>query len=122
MLPRRGSRPARPDWSVAANTAVALLHTEVRHDACDEKLTELVGELSTISLELQKLWAKHDVRPHLRCGYEDFRHPRVGGLHLSMDGRGAFDREGLTLTACQVLSFVEAERVFSSQAAEAAGR
>lgn len=58
-----------PDWSVAADTAVAILHTEAGRDPSDNALTELVGELSTRSPDFRRLWAKHDVRLH-QSGYK----------------------------------------------------
>ncbi|QUL79563.1 helix-turn-helix transcriptional regulator [Brevibacterium sp. SMBL_HHYL_HB1] len=93
-----GAHRLYPDWSVAADTAVALLHTEAGRDPSDEGLTELVGELNTKSPEFRKLWAKHDVRLH-QSGYKDFRHPLVGDLHLSLDALELPAEAGLTLTA-----------------------
>ncbi|MDH6293425.1 helix-turn-helix transcriptional regulator [Rhodococcus opacus] len=93
-----GAHRLYPDWQKAADTAVALLHTEAGRDPSDEGLTELVGELSTRSEEFRRLWAKHDVRLH-RSGYKDFRHPLVGDLHLSMDALEMPAQQGLTLTA-----------------------
>ncbi|MCH6470765.1 helix-turn-helix transcriptional regulator [Sinomonas terrae] len=93
-----GAHRLYPDWQVAAETAVALLHIEAGRDPSDEGLTELVGELSTKSEEFRKLWAKHDVRLHL-SGYKDFRHPQVGDLHLALDSLLLPAEHGLTLTA-----------------------
>ena len=94
----QGAHRLYPDWQVAANTAVALLHTEAGRDPTDEGLTELVGELSTKSGEFRKLWARHDVRLH-HSGYKEFRHPSVGDLRLSMDALELPAQKGLTLTA-----------------------
>lgn len=94
----RRSRNLYPDWQVAADTAVELLHTEAGRDPDDTGLTELVGELSARSTEFRTLWAKYDVRLHT-SGYKDFRHPVVGDLHLSMDALELPAAKGLTLTA-----------------------
>lgn len=92
------SRNLYPDWSVAADIGVALLHTEAGRDPDDAGLTELVGELSARSKEFRTLWAKYDVRLHTN-GYKDFRHPVVGDLHLSIDALELPAAKGLTLTA-----------------------
>ncbi|GAA1204391.1 helix-turn-helix transcriptional regulator [Prauserella alba] len=93
-----GAHRLYPDWQTAADTAVALLHTEVGRDPSNEELTELVGELSTRSQQFRTLWAKHDVRLH-QSGYKDFRHPAVGDLRLSIDALELPAQRGLTLTA-----------------------
>jgi transcriptional regulator with XRE-family HTH domain len=58
-----------PDWEKAADTAVAILHTEAGRD------------------------------PLHRGGYQDFRHPVVGELHLAFDALELPNAPGLTLTA-----------------------
>jgi hypothetical protein len=87
-----------PDWEKAADTAVAILHTEAGRDPFNKSLTELVGELSTCSEDFRTRWAQHDVRLH-RGGYKDFRHPVVGDLHLAFDALELPNAPGLTLTA-----------------------
>ncbi|MFF2051854.1 helix-turn-helix transcriptional regulator [Leifsonia sp. NPDC058194] len=87
-----------PDWEKAADTAVAILHTEAGRDPFDKALTDLVGELSTRSDEFRTRWARHDVRLH-RGGHKDFRHPAVGDLHLAFDALDIPSAPGLTLTA-----------------------
>ncbi|MEV6592396.1 helix-turn-helix transcriptional regulator [Streptomyces acidicola] len=93
-----GARRLYPDWQKAAETSVALLHTEAGRDPSNEQLTELVGELSTRSEDFRSLWARHDVRLH-RSGYKEFRHPAVGDLRLSFDALSLPAERGLTLTA-----------------------
>ena len=51
-----------PDWNDAADTSVALLHTEAGRDPYDRGLTDLIGELSTRSEPFRTRWAAHDVR------------------------------------------------------------
>ncbi|WP_426516439.1 helix-turn-helix domain-containing protein [Diaminobutyricibacter sp. McL0618] len=87
-----------PDWEKAADTAVAILHTEAGRTPYDKALTDLIGELSTRSDEFRCRWARHDVRLH-RGGYKDFRHPVVGDLHLALDALDIPNAPGLTLTA-----------------------
>jgi transcriptional regulator with XRE-family HTH domain len=87
-----------PDWEEAADTAVAILHTEAGRDPFNKPLTDLVGELSTRSEDFRTRWAQHDVRLH-RGGYKDFRHPAVGDLHLAFDALQLPNAPGLTLTA-----------------------
>jgi transcriptional regulator with XRE-family HTH domain len=87
-----------PDWEKAADTSVAILHTEAGRDPFNKSLTELVGELSTRSEDFRTRWAQHDVRLH-SGGYKDFRHPVVGNLHLAFDALELPNGPGLTLTA-----------------------
>ena len=87
-----------PDWEKAADTAVAILHTEAGRDPFNKTLTELIGELSTRSEDFRTRWAQHDVRLH-RGGYKDFHHPAVGDLHLAFDALELPNAPGLTLTA-----------------------
>ena len=87
-----------PDWSSAADTAVALLRTEVGRDPYDRALTDLVGELSTRSEQFARRWAAHDVRLH-RSGTKQFHHPVVGDLDLPFDALEIPGQVGLTLTS-----------------------
>lgn len=72
------------DWERAADDAVAQLRTEAGRDPYDRALTDLVGELSTRSLEFRTRWAAHDVRLH-RTGYKKLQHPVVGTLRLDFE-------------------------------------
>jgi hypothetical protein len=53
-----------PDWDDAADTSVALLHTEAGRDPYDRGLTDLIGELSTRSEAFRTRLAAHNVRLH----------------------------------------------------------
>jgi transcriptional regulator with XRE-family HTH domain len=86
-----------PDWEKAADTSVAILHTEAGRDPFNKSLTDLVGELSTRSEDFRVRWAQHDVRLH-NGGYKDFYHPVVGNLHLAFDALELPNAPGLTLT------------------------
>jgi transcriptional regulator with XRE-family HTH domain len=72
------------NWESAADDAVSQLRTEAGRDPYDRALTDLVGELSTRSLEFRTRWATHDVRLH-RTGRKHLRHPVVGELHLDFE-------------------------------------
>jgi transcriptional regulator with XRE-family HTH domain len=86
-----------PDWDDAADTSVALLHTEAGRDPYDRGLTDLVGELSTRSEPFRTRWAAHNVRLH-RTGVKHFRHPAVGRLDLTFDAMEIPTDPGLTIT------------------------
>jgi transcriptional regulator with XRE-family HTH domain len=92
------SRDFYPEWDEAANTSVALLRTEAGRDPYNRELTDLVGELATLSEEFRSRWAAHNVRLH-RTGVKHFRHPVVGLLDLSFDALELPGEPGLTLTA-----------------------
>jgi transcriptional regulator with XRE-family HTH domain len=47
-----------PDWHASANDAVAVLRAEAGHDASDQALTNLIGELSTRSDEFRTCWPR----------------------------------------------------------------
>ena len=87
-----------PEWEDAANTTVALLHTEAGRDPYDRGLTDLVGELSTRSETFRERWAAHDVRLH-QTGTKHLRHPLVGELKLGFEAMPMPADPGLTLTA-----------------------
>ena len=86
-----------PDWDDAADTSVALLHTEAGRDPYDRGLTDLIGELSTRSEPFRTRWAAHDVRLH-RTGVKHFCHPAVGRLDLTFDAMEIPTDRGLTMT------------------------
>jgi transcriptional regulator with XRE-family HTH domain len=84
------------DWERAADDAVSQLRTEAGRDPYDRALTDLVGELSTRSLEVRTRWATHDVRLH-RTGRKNVHHPVVGDLHLDFEVLELPADPGLTL-------------------------
>lgn len=87
-----------PEWEEAANTTVALLHTEAGRDPYDRGLTDLVGELCTRSETFRVRWAAHDVRLHL-TGTKHLHHPVVGDIKLGFEAMPMPADPGLTLTA-----------------------
>ena len=86
-----------PDWDIAADTSVAILHTEAGRDPHDKQLHDLVGELSTRSEEFRHRWSSHNVRYH-GAGTKTFRHREVGDLELAYESMDMISDPGLTLT------------------------
>ncbi len=84
FLDRERSERFHPSWTLAADICVQILRTEPGRDPYDKGLTDLIGELSTLSLDFRTRWAKHDVRLHA-TGVKHFHHPVVGDLHLSYE-------------------------------------
>jgi transcriptional regulator with XRE-family HTH domain len=83
-------------WERSADDAVSQLRTEAGRDPHDRALTDLVGELSTRSLEFRTRWAEHEVRLH-RTGRKNIHHPVVGDLHLDFEVLELPADPGLTL-------------------------
>jgi len=75
------ARDFYPDWDTAADTCVAILHTEAGRDPHDKDLHDLVGELSTRSEDFRTRWAAHNVLFH-RTGRKLLHPPVVGDLDL----------------------------------------
>ena len=83
------------------DTAVELLRPlriEAGRDAGDRNLSDLVGELATLSDEFRSRWAAHNVRLH-NHGDKRFHHPVVGELILSFEELPLPADSGLTMTA-----------------------
>ena len=85
------------DWDLAADTCVAILHTEAGRDPHDGDLQDLVGELSTLSDDFRRRWGAHDVRSH-GAGTKHFHHRDVGDLELAYESLDMVSDPGLTLT------------------------
>lgn len=85
------------DWQAAADTCVAILHTEAGRDPHDKELHDLVGELSTRSTDFRARWSAHNVRSH-GAGTKHFRHRDVGDLELAYESVDMISEPGLTLT------------------------
>jgi transcriptional regulator with XRE-family HTH domain len=91
------ARQFYPDWDSAADICVAILRTEAGRDPRDRDLHDLVGELSTRSIEFRTRWGAHNVRHH-GTGAKTFRHHIVGDLTLAYEGLEMAAEPGLTLT------------------------
>ncbi|WP_314451068.1 hypothetical protein [uncultured Microbacterium sp.] len=66
----------------ARDLCVAVLRATAGRDPLDQKTTELVGELSTLSSDFRQRWAKHNVHRHLR-GRKIINHPVAGTLDVT---------------------------------------
>jgi transcriptional regulator with XRE-family HTH domain len=72
------------DWETMANDAVAILRAEAGRDPYDERLSVLIGELSTRSEDFRVRWAAHNVK--LSCTFvKSLHHPIVGDLTLTYE-------------------------------------
>jgi MmyB-like transcription regulator ligand binding domain len=105
-----GAREFYADWDRAANDVVAVLRSAAGRDPYDRDLSDLVGELSTQSVEFRTRWAAHNVRFH-DTGIKDLHHPVVGDLTLT------FNRLELAADPGQMLMIWTAEP--GSKSAEA---
>ncbi|AMM20153.1 XRE family transcriptional regulator [Frondihabitans sp. PAMC 28766] len=85
-----------PDWATAADQTVAILRTEAGRDPYDKDLQDLIGELSTRSVEFRIRWGAHDVRRHA-TGMKHFIHPLVGPLDMVFEGTELVADPGLHL-------------------------
>ena len=90
------------DWDTIATDVVGILRAAAGRDPYDERLTNLVGELSTRSEEFRVRWAAHPVNLH-RVGTKRFHHPLVGELTLD------FERLELAGDPGQRVTFYSAE-------------
>jgi transcriptional regulator with XRE-family HTH domain len=91
------------DAELRLENVVSALRASVGPDVDDPGLTELIGELSLKSADFRRLWARHDVKPHVGTGVHRMRHPQVGELELHYDKfhlAGA-DRQMLTIYQAQ---------------------
>jgi transcriptional regulator with XRE-family HTH domain len=90
------------DWDAIATDVVGILRAAAGRDPYDERLTNLVGELSTRSEEFRVRWAAHPVNLH-RVGTKRLHHPVVGELILD------FERLELAGDPGQRVTFYSAE-------------
>jgi hypothetical protein len=97
FLHRDAARDFYTDWDGAADTCVAILHTEAGRDPHDKDLHDLVGELSTRSEDFRRRWSAHNVRYH-GAGAKHFHHRDVGDLELAYESVDMISEPGLTLT------------------------
>lgn len=75
-----GNRSDIRDFLTRAS--VAMLRAEAGRAPHDRALRELVGELSTLSLDFRTMWASHDVRIRLEGG-KRLDHPEAGRLEMT---------------------------------------
>jgi transcriptional regulator with XRE-family HTH domain len=84
------------DHEQVADDVAALLRTEAGRNPFDRRLTDLIGELSTLSADFRTRWARNDVRFH-RTGVKRLRHPAVGPVELTFEALDFPSRPGLTM-------------------------
>lgn len=100
-----------PDWQEVAGGSVAVLRAEAGRNPYDKALSDLVGELSTRSLEFRALWAQHDVSNH-GSGVTRLNHPIAGPIEMTYEAMTLNADLGLTLVAYAVAPDTEsAERL-----------
>lgn len=78
------SRETFPDWHAVADDAVAILQAESARRPHTRALVELIGQLSTVSVDFRAKWATHNVSAHRR-GKKRIHHPEVGELVLEYE-------------------------------------
>ncbi len=78
------AREFYPQWHQVATQVVGNRRSGLTRFPNDDRVAEVVEEISAQSLVFAKLWATHDVRPRTS---EDkvFRHPQVGELRLHFE-------------------------------------
>ena len=81
-----------------ADGLVATLRAEAGRYHTDTRLTDLIGELATRSLEFRERWASHEVYRH-STGAKTFHHPLVGQLTLTFEALTFPADDGLVLVA-----------------------
>ena len=89
------------DWEQTARDLVGHLRSEAGRNPFDKEFSNLVGELSTRSLEFRTWWAAHNVRYH-QTGTKRLRHPVVGELELSYEVLELAADTGLTIATYTV--------------------
>jgi len=70
------------DWESLADDAVAALRAEAGRNPHDKSLTNLVGELATMSEDFRTMWARHNVKHH-RTAKKRLHNSLVGDLELT---------------------------------------
>lgn len=71
------------DWAVVAQGCVAALRA-ANPDPDDQRLQELVGQLSVRNHDFARMWARHEVRAKTASA-KRFHHPVVGELTLNFE-------------------------------------
>lgn len=91
-----------PHWGEAAAAAiVAGFRQSVGTDTDDPRYIELVGELSLVSPEFRRLWARHEIRPP-QGAEMSLLHPQVGELHVDREKLAISGTDGMVLVVYHV--------------------
>jgi transcriptional regulator with XRE-family HTH domain len=78
------SKEMFPDWDAVAQDAVATLQAESARSPRAKAFVELIGQLSTASLEFRTMWATRNVSAHRR-GKKRILHPLIGEVLLNYE-------------------------------------
>src|SRR4029079_3797928 len=84
------------DWDRAARDTAEILRAAAGRTPHDRDLSDLAGELATLSDAFRVHWAAHNVRFHASA-VKHFNHPVVGELSLSFNRMDIAADPGLTL-------------------------
>ncbi len=76
------ARELYADWAEVAADTVAMLRLDAGRYPDDERLSELIGELSIHSTEFRTWWSKHKVQRRT-TGRKAYHHPLVGDLTVN---------------------------------------
>ena len=90
------SRTLYPDWEDIAIETVAALRAATIDRLHDPHLALLVGELSTLSPDFARIWARHDVKAKSH-GTKRLTHPGVGTLTVRWASLAIPDSDGQQL-------------------------
>lgn len=83
-------------WEQTGRACVFQLHMETARDPADQKLAQLVGELSIADVDFRTWWSEHQVVAG-NGGIKTFRHPEVGDMHLTWETLELADDPGQRL-------------------------
>jgi transcriptional regulator with XRE-family HTH domain len=84
------------DWDGTTKCYVSSLRKSVGADTDDQRLIELIGELSVASPRFRALWSRHDVSTQ-RGASVPFDHPQVGEIRLHRERLAISGTDGITL-------------------------
>ena len=84
MFLDEGARSLYCDWEEGARSTVAALHLYAGRFPHDQRLAELIGELSLQDADFRRWWAEHDVYRRTN-GTKHYHHPVVGDLTLDYE-------------------------------------
>jgi hypothetical protein len=84
------------DWELAADNVVAVLRAASGKRPDDQRLIDLIAELSVQSDDFRGRWVAHNVRHHY-SGRMHYRHPVIGEIELLFEAMPVGQMPGLTL-------------------------
>ncbi|MDA4893100.1 helix-turn-helix transcriptional regulator [Streptomyces sp. MS2A] len=110
-----------PEWERVARESVASIRIDAGRHPSDQRLAELIGELTRESERFRRLWAAHDVRHH-RTGAKRLRHPVVGELALMYEALEVSADAGLRLSVFTAEPGSASEKALRALGSESADR